>query len=1134
MGNAQSIEAPRRTRASQKLSKPKTGNHATAGLLSPSSFSYSSRRLSSAQLPNPPAAPSLPVVSTPTTSSAVEGSGAFVRRADSGASLHSSPSLPRESRRRSLFRSRSSRAVADSLEPSHNAAASGAWIVDRFTRTNSMTYESAIAHYGHVGPDNWPFEPESRTSWNYNLSSYEAKRLLNLDEQPGLERVAAMAENKMTVITETTWKSSNPAQPPSALITRTSSDASLCMPVRRRSIVQTPGVATRSNSVRDLPPLPQLNFRHSHPPTPSLSRQPSVESYRSGIRSMPPPIQDPDAQPRAVTPCEDKYLSIGAFKLGSLRITNGSPSTVTSENQRSQKEERSSAGNDAPQDGYFSGAQGRETCVTSTAATRDLPQSPPFLPEISRSPPWSPIQSDLASPSLQTTSKVTALEDKLFDDEAQPEYSSPEVLDIRLDPNAKPLRPPLERDTGSTITRTDSGFVSTSSPTTEAPHKPLAKADSGYSSNVSLRSFQAGPQASENQVIPVSVDKQLSQSSSHQDTRVDSEPLGLGQTEISYPEMPGRESPPPPVPPKDIASRQPRLSAVASTGVSARGLVDENRTNSPKTTRQVPNPRISIPAVGRGPLSPGSLLQSPGSIKSSTSDNSSRALSIGGGSQRPGRLQRLISGARRSVAGPPTVHATHAVEQSTIPPVPREVENKLQEHARRFPTAAKRLALKPRASLDTLKTIFSMGSMEARLDAVNSRKTVPAVAESDIKAGAWKQTLNSVPASIANVAAHVIPRKPISRKPVPVRQDSAKEGDQEASGSRGNGVRSAMPASPVDSNSSLRSPKPRGRTVSLTSFPGERGTQLRRPASDFDLARSTLDLPSPPLPSPVAKAMSAESKARTSRPVTAARRPESLRIPPPLRPRSSTASLTRKDSRDSIQSYAAMQTLASKTSVDSLRSYASSQPGVGNSSVHSRLPSVVSMDPRRLQSFRQRHSPQSPPYDSPNWEVQTENGMVRSRSQTSAASGSRRNSISSVHSEGIYRPVSIQEWQFRAAQQQPLRHRASYDGYSYQQRFPQRGYPPSMSNGYTAPVKPAYDPRSRRQLDAAATWSRSQVDAAAGQWYQDGRLPPYAPVPRGHYRNRSVGAWSVYGVNPPYRVLHSYNSPAYRNVPIWG
>ncbi|SPQ19605.1 7f6b3818-494f-49ec-b553-0b71eea472bb [Thermothielavioides terrestris] len=695
MGNAQSIEAPRRTRASQKLSKPKTGNHATAGLLSPSSFSYSSRRLSSAQLPNPPAAPSLPVVSTPTTSSAVEGSGAFVRRADSGASLHSSPSLPRESRRRSLFRSRSSRAVADSLEPSHNAAASGAWIVDRFTRTNSMTYESAIAHYGHVGPDNWPFEPGSRTSWNYNLSSYEAKRLLNLYEQPGLERVAAMAENKMTVITETTWKSSNPAQPPSALITRTSSDASLCMPVRRRSIVQTPGVATRSNSVRDLPPLPQLNFRHSHPPTPSLSRQPSVESYRSGIRSMPPPIQDPDAQPRAVTPCEDKYLSIGAFKLGSLRITNGSPSTVTSENQRSQKEERSSAGNDAPQDGYFSGAQGRETCVTSTAATRDLPQSPPFLPEISRSPPWSPIQSDLASPSLQTTSKVTALEDKLFDDEAQPEYSSPEVLDIRLDPNAKPLRPPLERDTGSTITRTD-------------------------------------------------------------------------------------------------------------------------------------------------------------------------------------------------------------------------------------------------------------------------------------------------------------------------------------------------------------------------------------------------------------------------------------------------------NSRDSIQSYAAMQTLASKTSVDSLRSYASSQPGVGNSSVHSRLPSVVSMDPRRLQSFRQRHSPQSPPYDSPNWEVQTENGMVRSRSQTSAASGSRRNSISSVHSEGIYRPVSIQEWQFRAAQQQPLRHRASYDGYSYQQRFPQRGYPPSMSNGYTAPVKPAYDPRSRRQLDAAATWSRSQVDAAAGQWYQDGRLPPYAPVPRGHYRNRSVGAWSVYGVNPPYRVLHSYNSPAYRNVPIWG
>jgi hypothetical protein len=91
-----------------------------------------------------------------------------------------------------------------------------------------------------------------------------------------------------------------------------------------------------------------------------------------------------------------------------------------------------------------------------------------------------------------------------------------------------------------------------------------------------------------------------------------------------------------------------------------------------------------------------------------------------------------------------------------------------------------------------------------------------------------------------------------------------------------------------------------------------------------------------------------------------------------------------------------------------------------------------------------------------------------------------------------------------------------------------------MSNGYTAPLKPLpYDLRSRGQLDAAATWTRSQVDAAAGQWYETG--PPH--VPRvAHHRNRSMGDRNGqgHGQDVPYRVLHSYNSPAYRHAPIWG
>jgi hypothetical protein len=305
--------------------------------------------------------------------------------------------------------------------------------------------------------------------------------------------------------------------------------------------------------------------------------------------------------------------------------------------------------------------------------------------------------------------------------------------------------------------------------------------------------------------------------------------------------------------------------------------------------------------------------------------------------------------------------------------------------------------------------------------------------------------------------------------------------------------------------------------------------KLRRRVSDLNLTRSTADLPSPALPSPVAKAMSVESNSRRPRPTsTTTRRPQSLRVPPPLRSQSSVASLGHRASRESIQSYPTMHTLAHKSSMDSLQSYASSQPG---GSVHSMSSSGISMDPRRLQSFRQYHSPQTSPHNSPDWQVQTDHGMDQRISQTFAASGSRRNSVSSVQSEGGFYPGSTQGWQVRTPQQL-LRHRASYDGYSYQQRFSQHGHPPSMSNGYSAPAKPAYGPHGRAPLSAASTWSRSQVDAAAGQRYQGGQYHPH--VPRGHQRNRSMGNRNGHAPNAPYRVLHSYNSPAYRNAPIWG
>ncbi|KAK0718828.1 hypothetical protein B0T21DRAFT_295287 [Apiosordaria backusii] len=1118
MGNAQSTETARRS--SQKLSKPKTNNHATAGLFSPSGSSNNPKRYSNRPLPNPPSSSPSPV-STP-TSSVFEQPDTLQTRNSRSASFTSVPALHQESKRRSLFRVRSSQVVPDIGR--RDSVGSGSMMVDRLNRTSSLTYESAIAYYGPPEPEEWSSEPRTRASWNYNLTSYEAKRLLNLVEEPGLEHAASMSENRMTVITETTWKSSNPTNPPSTSITRANSDVSLYMPVRRRSIIQTPGVATRANSMRSTPAPPRLNPRYSHPPTPSLSRQQSFDSYRSGIVSMPPRIDDLDSLPRAVTPREEDYQSIGGYKLGSLRITNGAASPSSPEVERRGGNRGFKLGGD---DDYFARAEtSDQSTTTSSAAAPPAPRvvsgvsvtnSQQFLKEVNLSP-LSIRLSPPTSPRLQTTSKHTALEDSLFDDDILSEYAAAEILDVRLDPNAKSHHFAGEAAPVKIISRSDSGFMSTTSPSPESPHKPLAKADSGYSSNVSLRSFKSKDQSSKNEGMS-SLEGQL-----HQNTRRSTSIRSddQEQTGPAYVIAVQNEIPPPPVPLKDPRHQSPgpspNLKSARKSNRSASSLDRASISKVPLSLTPIKNLR----SRDRGPASPESM-PTPMSAKSSKSDKSTSALSIGSKPQKLNRLQRLLSGARRSV-GPLEAHVTHAVEKNAIPSIPKEVESKLQEHNGRFPMTTKRLALRPRASLDTLKTIFSVGSMEASLDALNTVQKAPesgAAAGYSTKESSWRQTIHSVPTHIAQVAAQVMPKKPIVRKPVPARLSLENRRSLDAR------PRLVSEFAHRDTSNSPRN----SHEVTLDALVGGRAVIYSPPDEYQEDARFAITqtdvistLPSPLLPSPLAKAMSMSSKTNTPPPVSmTTRRQMSLRVPPPLRSQSSNSSLHRTASREGIQSYPAAQPLSRKPSRESIHSYPSYQQGMIPDAA---LPSAPpTMDPRRLSAFRQSSFRRSA------WEVQSEHGLSRQPSYASMSGGSRRGSLSSVQEhehEGysIQRPSSAQPWQM-----QPLRHSASYDEWNQWGRWPQSGHPPSMSNGYTAPSKPVYDPRYAQQHTPANTWSRSQLDAAAGQWYQNGPCPQ---VPRGHNRKRSMSMQNSYGPRPPYRVLHSYNSPAYRNAPIWG
>jgi len=168
MGNSQSSVADldaHRVR-SYRLSKPKTGNHATAGLLSPGGFSNSTRRHSNARmsfLPPPPSPASTPTTTTATTSTNSESQfGAHaeaysiqpphhhhIERSASAVSIQQ-----KESRRRSLFRSRSTQGSSDS-EPRQRSFGPFTRVADKLGRTNSMTYESALSYYGNPSPERY-------------------------------------------------------------------------------------------------------------------------------------------------------------------------------------------------------------------------------------------------------------------------------------------------------------------------------------------------------------------------------------------------------------------------------------------------------------------------------------------------------------------------------------------------------------------------------------------------------------------------------------------------------------------------------------------------------------------------------------------------------------------------------------------------------------------------------------------------------------------------------------------------------------------------------------------------------------------------------------------------------------------
>lgn len=142
--------------------------------------------------------------------------------------------------------------------------------------------------------------------------------------------------------------------------------------------------------------------------------------------------------------------------------------------------------------------------------------------------------------------------------------------------------------------------------------------------------------------------------------------------------------------------------------------------------------------------------------------------------------------------------------------------------------------------------------------------------------------------------------------------------------------------------------------------------------------------------------------------------------------------------------------------------------------------------------------------------------------------------------DSIRRVAAASASNYRAADWDPLAHQNSFDSQLLSLDNNRHDAPSSAPSDrvHEAALEQQSDIIRRQQAvyvpQTAHQGPRPRSMSQSDHWNQHARYPPY--VPRGqHRRNQSAGNQPHHAMgNSPYRVLHSYNSPAYRNAPIWG
>ncbi|PCD32853.1 hypothetical protein AU210_009090 [Fusarium oxysporum f. sp. radicis-cucumerinum] len=468
MGNEQSAESPRGHR---KLSKPPHCSQAsaaglpyTATAVTPHREHFSNSYLVGSLPPAPNKAS--------TTRRVAPGLGIAVPAGDASSPIQS-PTC-RDPMRDLKSRTRSIQSEQSPILPAFVNS----------SRTSSIAQDSGYRTLTRA--DSMPVAVR-RGSASYDTRAAEAKTLLSAKEKLPREPIISKS-NKHSDETsqDVTDDTNNATQSAGSSISRTNSDVSLYMPMRRRSVVQTPGIATRAHHSN--PPVSaKSSFRKSLPATPSQSRHNSIESGMARRMSMPTTIpsqaQSPD---RAVTPVEADYKQLGGMKFGSLRITNGAPGTSPMPEDDVKQQGASESALVIPRAEYFHEQAKNPLRLMNQGSTMTE-------------------ANELMTGEKSLTARVASCVTEYSSDAEKSRtgdggmsgngnavsFPVAEVLDVREDPNAKPdpkkTQLGLENKMLKGLSRSDSGFIP--SPSSEKTHRSASRVDSGYSSNVSLRSL---------------------------------------------------------------------------------------------------------------------------------------------------------------------------------------------------------------------------------------------------------------------------------------------------------------------------------------------------------------------------------------------------------------------------------------------------------------------------------------------------------------------------------------------------------------------------------------------------------------------------------------------------------------------